>query len=43
MLKFIDIVINARKYYIGRNVGYIYDDFEWYISFEHIKIVRIGK
>jgi len=24
MLKFIDIVINARKYYMGR----IYDDFE---------------
>jgi len=24
MLKFIDIVVNARKYYMGR----IYDDFE---------------
>ena len=36
MLKFIDIVINARKYYIKS----IYDDFECYISFVNSKIVR---
>ena len=39
MLKFIDIVVNARKYYMGR----IYDDFEWYITFENSKIVRVSK
>lgn len=36
MLKFIDIVINARKYYMGC----IYDDFECCISFVNSKIVR---
>lgn len=36
MLKFIDIVINSRKNYMGC----IYDDFECYISFENSKIVR---
>ncbi len=39
MLKFIDIVVNARKYYMGR----IYDDFECYITFENSKIVRDSK
>ena len=39
MLKFIDIVINTRKYYIGC----IYDDFECYISFENSNIVHVSK
>jgi|GEM_PF-2618891 len=39
MLNFIDIVVNARKYYMGR----IYDDFECYITFENSKIVRDSK
>lgn len=39
MLNFIDIVVNARKYYMRR----IYDDFESYISFENIKIGCVSK